>query len=59
LPRYQLPLTASLSLACWGEDEKPWLFETLAYNLPREPGRGSDFLTYIASNPLKKLDSQK
>jgi hypothetical protein len=41
------------------EDEKPWLFENLAYNLSREPERGSDFLTDIASNPLKTLDSQK
>jgi hypothetical protein len=31
----------------------------LAYNLPRESGRGSDFLTYIARNPLKRLDSKK
>ena len=35
------------------------LFETLAHNLPREPGRGGDFLNYIARNPLKRLDSQK
>ena len=41
------------------EDEKPWLFETLAHNLSREPGRGSDFLNYIARNLLKRLDSQK
>jgi hypothetical protein len=41
------------------EDEKPWLFETLAYNPPREPGRGSDFLNDIARNPLKRLDSEK
>jgi hypothetical protein len=40
-------------------DGKPWLFETLAYNLPREPGGGGDFLTYIVRNPLKRLDSQK
>jgi hypothetical protein len=42
-----------------GEDEKPWLFEMLAHNPPREPGRGSDFLTYTARNPLKRLDLQK
>jgi hypothetical protein len=41
------------------ENEKLGLFETLAHNLPREPGRGSDFLTCIARNPLKRLDSQK
>jgi hypothetical protein len=41
------------------EDEELWLFETLAHNLLREPERGSDFLTYIARNPLKRLDSQK
>jgi hypothetical protein len=41
------------------EDEKPWLFETLAYNPPREPGRGSDFSNFLARNPLKRLDSQK
>jgi hypothetical protein len=47
-------------LACKrAEDEKPWLFETLAYNLPREPGRGSDFLNSLARNPLKRLDSKK
>jgi hypothetical protein len=40
-------------------NEKPRLFETWAHNLPREPGRGSDFLTYIACNPLKRLDSEK
>jgi hypothetical protein len=31
----------------------------LAHNLSREPGRGSDFLNYIARNPLKRLDSKK
>jgi hypothetical protein len=31
----------------------------LAHNRPREPGRGGDFLTYIARNPLKRLDPQK
>jgi hypothetical protein len=41
------------------EDEKPWLFETLAYNPPREPGREGDFLAYIARKPLKRLDSEK
>jgi hypothetical protein len=29
------------------------------HNPPREPGREGDFLTYIARNPLKRLDSQK
>jgi hypothetical protein len=41
------------------EGEESWLFEMLAHNPPREPGRGSDFLNYIACNPLKRLDSQK
>jgi hypothetical protein len=41
------------------EDKKLWLFETLAHNPPREPGRGRDFLTYSARNPLKRLDSKK
>jgi hypothetical protein len=41
------------------EDEKSWLFEVLAHNVPRDPGQGSDFLTYIASNPLKRFDSKK
>jgi hypothetical protein len=31
----------------------------LAHNPLREPRRGRDFLTYIARNPLKRLDSQK
>jgi hypothetical protein len=50
---------SSLSPVAGREHEKPWLFETLAYNLPREPGRGSDFPNYIAHNPLKRLDSKK
>ena len=41
------------------ENEKTWLFETLAHNPPGEPGRGSDFLNYIAHNPLKRLDFGK
>jgi hypothetical protein len=28
----------------WAEDEKPWLFETLAHNLPRELELGANFL---------------
>jgi hypothetical protein len=31
----------------------------LAHNPPREPGQARDFLTYIAGNPLKRLESQK
>jgi hypothetical protein len=38
------------------EEEKPRLSETLVHNLPRETERGGDFLTYIAHNPLKRLD---
>ena len=41
------------------EEETPRLFETLPHNLSREPERGSDFLTDIANNPLKRLDSKK
>jgi hypothetical protein len=41
------------------EDEKPWLFEPLVHNLARETERGGDFLTYIARNLLKRLDSEK
>jgi hypothetical protein len=41
------------------EDERPWLFEALVHNLSREPGRGADFLTNIARNPLKSPDSKK
>jgi hypothetical protein len=41
------------------EDEKPWLFEPLVHNLARETERGGDFLTDIARNPLKRLDSEK
>jgi hypothetical protein len=41
------------------EDGQPWLFEMLAHNLPREPQRGVDFLTNVARNPLKRLDSKK
>ena len=39
--------------------EKPWLFKTLAHNLPRKPGEEAIFLADIARNPLKKLVSQK
>jgi hypothetical protein len=54
-------LTESLSCSPKGgrEDEKPRLFETLAHNLLREQRRRSDFLTDIARNPLKRLDSEK
>jgi hypothetical protein len=41
------------------EDEKPWLFETLAHNLLREPARRSDFLIFFTRSPLKRLDSEK
>jgi len=41
------------------ENEKPWLFETLACNPTRKPRQGSDFLKDIAHNPLKRLDSEK
>jgi hypothetical protein len=56
--RKVFPLTESYSRSSKNgrKDEKPWLFETLVHNLPREPGRGGDFLNYIAHNPLKRLD---
>jgi hypothetical protein len=41
------------------DDEKPWLFETLAHNPSREPTREGDFLAYIARKPLKRLGSEK
>jgi hypothetical protein len=50
---FLLTESPSRSPADGREDEKWWLFETLAYNPPREPRRGSDFLTYTARNPLK------
>ncbi|MGC2782754.1 MAG: hypothetical protein WA397_02755 [Roseiarcus sp.] len=57
---HMLALAESHSHSLAGErDKDPWLFETLAYNLSREPGRGSDFLNYIARNLSKRLDSQK
>jgi hypothetical protein len=59
--RYAFGLTESISRSPKDgrEDEKPRLFETFVHNLSREPGRGRDFLNYIARNPLKRLDSQK
>jgi hypothetical protein len=39
--------------------ENAWLFETLAYNLPRELERGSNFFIFFTRNPLKRLDSEK
>jgi hypothetical protein len=59
--RYVFPLMESLSRSPkdgW-EDGKLWLFEMLVHNLSREPERGGDFLTNIARNPLKRLDSKK
>jgi hypothetical protein len=46
--RYIFPLTESLSCSPKDgrEDGKPWQFETLVYNLPREPWRGRDFLFF-------------
>jgi hypothetical protein len=59
--RYVFPLAESLSRSPVDgrEDEKLRLFETLAHNPLRELGRGSGFSTFIARNPLKRLDSQK
>ena len=53
--RYAFPLTESISRSPvdgW-EDEKPRLFETLAHNPPREPGRSSNFFIFFTRNPLK------
>jgi len=59
--RYAFPLTESLSRSPVDgrEDEKPRLFETLAHNPPREPGRRSNFFIFFTRNPLKRLDSEK
>jgi hypothetical protein len=56
-----IPLAESLSRSPVDgrEDGRPWLFETLAYNLPREPERGRDFFIFFTCNPLKRLDSEK
>jgi hypothetical protein len=54
-------LSESISCSPLGgrEDEKPWLFETLIHNLPREPWRRRNFFIFFACNPLKRLNSQK
>jgi hypothetical protein len=59
--RYEFRLSESLSRSPVDgrDDETPWLFETLAHNLLREQRRGPDFLSDIARNPLKRLDSEK
>jgi hypothetical protein len=59
--RYIFCLSESLSRSPKDgrEDKKPWLFEAFAHNLPRESGRGGNFLSYIARNSLKRFDSQK
>jgi hypothetical protein len=41
------------------KNEKPWLFEPLVHNLPRESARRRNFLFFSPRNLLKKLDSQK
>jgi hypothetical protein len=41
------------------EDEKLWLFETLALQPAARAGRGSGFSNFLARNPLKRLDSEK
>ena len=45
--RYVFRLSESISRSPEDgrEDEKPWLFETLAHNLSREPGEEAIFLT--------------
>jgi hypothetical protein len=59
--RYAFPLSESLCrLPADGREEgKPWLFETLAHNLPRELGRRGSFSNFRPRNPLKRLDSRK
>ena len=41
------------------EDEKPRLFETVAYNLPRESVRGSDFSDLHRPQPIEKARFEK
>jgi hypothetical protein len=55
------PLTESTSRSPGDgrEDERAWLFETLAHNPLREPGRRELFFYFRARNPLKRLDSKK
>jgi hypothetical protein len=59
--RYAFPPAEFLSRSTKDgrEDEKLQLFETLAHNLPREQRRRSNFPTYFARNPLKRLDASK
>ncbi len=42
-----------------GWDERPRLFETLARNPSREPGRGSDFLNLHRPQPIEKAQFAK
>jgi hypothetical protein len=58
---YIFRLSESLSHSPIGgrDGGKPRLFETLAHNLPREPGQRSGFSDFRARNPLKRLDSRK
>jgi hypothetical protein len=55
---YWVGISLSLAERRW-EDEKLWLFEPLAHNLPRERRRGSDFFIFLTRNPFKRLDSEK
>jgi hypothetical protein len=57
----QFPLTESLSRwpADEREDEKLWLFETLAPQPAARAGEEEEFLIFSPRNPLKRLDSQK
>jgi hypothetical protein len=59
--RYIFILSESLSRSPKGgrEDEKLWLFETLADNPPREPGRGSDFSYLHRPQPIEKARFEK
>ena len=58
--RYAIPLAESISRSPedWRGEEKPWLFETLAHNLPREAGGGAIFY-FFTRNSLKTLDPEK
>jgi hypothetical protein len=59
--RYAFPVAESLSRSPVDgrEDEKLWLFETFAYNLPREPGRGKRFSDLHRPQPIEKARFEK
>ena len=56
--RYSFPLSESLSRAP-KVGGMLWLFESCNHNLLREPEAEERFSSFIARNPLKRLDSKK